>query len=121
MSNILVIDDDKSFRVALSRSLRLAGHEVREACDATEAMLSLTERNADLILTDVLMPGRDGLEIIRAVRIRWPSSKIIAMSGGGFFAAELYTDLSVKLGAAHALEKPFSSQHLLATVEAVMK
>ena len=120
MHTILLVDDDKEFRASIHRRLQLAGHNVLEACDGDEAIALLSRTSVDVVVTDVLMPRRDGLQTIQEIRTRWPALKIIAISGGGFLNAELYLDLSVKLGATLALEKPFSCDELLTAMKGVL-
>src|SRR2546422_179515 len=83
VARILVMDDDELLRGALRVVLEAAGYEVIEAADGNAGLRLEREQSADLVLVDIFMPERDGLEVIRALRTEIPQPKIIAMSGGG--------------------------------------
>lgn len=118
MRKILVIDDEKACLAMLQWHLKRNGFEVLTACNGDVALELLARQPVDLVITDIIMPGKDGLETIRDVRARWPETKIIAISGGGLCSAGLYVNLSRKLGASCVLQKPFSSEELLNAVKA---
>src|SRR5579859_4579123 len=115
MAFILVIDDDPDTRELLRSTLSSAGHEVAMAAEGSAGVQKYRTRKADLVITDLYMPGQEGLETIKQLRLEFPEVRIVAMSGkptGG-------TMLSVaqRLGAAAVLPKPFSSEELLKVVE----
>src|SRR6267378_6795934 len=83
VARILVMDDDELLRGALRVALEAAGYEVVEAANGDEGLRLQREQGADLVLVDIFMPERDGLEVIRALRAETPQTKIVAMSGGG--------------------------------------
>src|SRR6266480_7062891 len=83
VARILVMDDDELLRGALRVVLEAAGYEVIEAADGDAGLRLQREQAADLVLVDIFMPERDGLEVIRALRAEIPEPKIISMSGGG--------------------------------------
>src|SRR5947208_9312841 len=83
MTRILVIDDDALLRGAIRVVLESAGYEVLEAGDGNAGLRLHREPGADLLVVDLFMPERDGLEVIRAVRAEAPQAKVIAMPGGG--------------------------------------
>jgi DNA-binding response OmpR family regulator len=114
---ILVIDDDDSVRVLLRQTLARAGHEVSEARDGNEAILVFKANPAQLIITDVLMPEKDGIEAIREFRRSHPGVKIIAISGGGRIDPKMCLLMAKKVGADRVLSKPFQAQSLLSMVE----
>lgn len=122
MGKILVVDDDPAVRIAISWALRETGHEVMMAGNGKEAIeLLKTGELPDLVITDILMPKMDGLELISALQARWPQMEVIAISGGGFFCgSDLFLGLSQKCGAARILEKPISSPELQAAVREVL-
>ena len=120
MARILVIDDDRPLLKVLSDLLQSAGHEVTTAVDGDEGLQCLSAAPFDVVLTDLIMPNKEGLETIRDVRRRDAGIKIIAMSGGGFGDGRTYLGLAAKLGAHRTLPKPFSRAELLASVVAVM-
>jgi CheY-like chemotaxis protein len=83
MARILLIDDDEPVRTTLRLTLEHFGHTVIEARDGTEGLALFQHANADLVITDIVMPEKDGLEVLRELRRMHPSVKIIAISGPG--------------------------------------
>jgi len=120
MARILVIDDEEPIRRLLSQALASAGHEVLEAADGREALRMHQERPSELVITDILMPEQDGLEVIMALRRDTPDLKIIAMSGGGMFQQEAALQMAEPLGAIATLRKPFGMRSLLEVVMHVL-
>ena len=108
MSRILLIDDDEAFRTTLRLTLTQLGHNVSEACDGREGLQLHSVEPADVVFTDIIMPDREGIETIIALRRTQPDVRIIAMSGGGRVDARDYLSMAKKLGARCVLEKPFS-------------
>src|SRR4030095_5251414 len=82
MTRILLVDDDEQFRSMLSQSLKRAGYEVTEARNGSEGIDLYRDHPSDLIITDLIMPEKEGLETIREYRKSYPDAKIIAISGG---------------------------------------
>lgn len=121
MTSVLLADDDTELRAAMRRVLQTEGYEVAEAADGDEAIARLHQSPASVVVADVLMPGKDGIEMIKAIRERWPNCGIIAISGGGFCQAGLYLEMCEKLGASRTLAKPFSRDDLLAAVRAAQE
>ncbi|MGE0733249.1 MAG: response regulator [Alphaproteobacteria bacterium] len=117
MARILLVEDDPTVRLSVSAVLGRAGHEVVECIDGSRAIAALEAESFDLVITDIIMPDVEGLEVIRAVRTRHPECPIIAMSGGGNIdKAEILT-WAEKLGARAILAKPFTGDMLRRTVE----
>lgn len=116
MAKLLLIDDNLDLLEIQAEFLRLAGHEVAIFVDADKALEQLPQGNFDLVMTDIIMPDKDGIEVIMALTQVAPKVKIIAVSGGGRIDASSYLDLAVKLGATTSLSKPFSGETLLAAV-----
>jgi DNA-binding response OmpR family regulator len=114
---ILVIDDDDALRSVLRQLLEMEGYSVALACHGNEGLGLASERPFDLVITDLLMPVKEGIETIREISRRWPRTKIIAMSGGGVGQGGVYLDLAMKLGAGRMLAKPFDFPELLNTVK----
>ncbi|MGC4074724.1 MAG: response regulator [Nibricoccus sp.] len=117
---ILLADDDEVLRVVQSDFLRRFGYEVLASEDGRAAMKSLAEQPVDLVITDMVMPGSDGVEVIRHIRKQYPQLKIIAISGGGATKRELLLDIARVLGVRRTLEKPFTMTALLKTVREVI-
>ncbi|MEI6899237.1 MAG: response regulator [Bacteroidota bacterium] len=121
MKRILLIDDEKDFRDGMKVLLEIYGYEVRIAENGSAGYCLRAETNFDLIITDILMPEMDGLELILKVRSVSPNAKIIAISGGGKgLNATDYLKLSVSLGADRALRKPFQMLELLDTIKELL-
>ena len=119
MRKILLVDDDDMFRTSLRRVLQYGGYEVEEARDGNEAILLLNRMAVDAVVTDILMPGKDGVETIYEIRRRWPDLGVMAITGGASRHATLFLDISRKLGAARVLQKPFSAEQLLQAMQAI--
>jgi len=117
MALILIIDDETKIREVLRQILERAGYEVMEASDGREGINLYRERQADLIITDIVMPKKDGLETITDLRIEFPGSKIIAISGGGRLDPKPYLELAEGFGADRLLTKPFGHEELLEAVQ----
>ncbi len=120
MARILLIDDDESVRPMLQLTLTHFGHTVIEARNGKEGLALFEHANADLVITDLVMPEKEGLEVMMELRTRQPPPKIIAISGGGRGSATTYLQMAKRLGAAIVLEKPFSNQALLSAVEEIL-
>lgn len=119
MAKILVIDDSPSMLALVELILREDGHEVLSSLSAIEAMKLAVEMPADLIITDLYMPEKDGLEILQEARRALPRVPVIAISG-----AERRKDMLSAariLGAGCTLRKPFSKEQLLRAVATVME
>jgi len=119
MARILVIDDDELLRRTIRVVLERAGHEVLEASEGSMGLRLYWEQAPDLVLTDLFMPERDGLEVIRALRNELPQPPIVAMSGGGLGGYDVL-EVAAGLGAVRTLRKPFALQDLLDIVRSVL-
>lgn len=116
MAYILVIDDDEQLRRLFKGILHSEGHEVAEAGEGTEGIRLYRERRPDLVITDLIMPGKEGIETILELRQLDPTVKIIAVSGGGRIGPENYLATAHTLGAAETLTKPLGIEDLLSAV-----
>ncbi len=121
MIKILVIEDDNSFRNVLVQMLTRAGYDVKQAGDGNQAVEVCCAFEPDLVLTDIIMPDKEGLETIQELLGISPNMKIIAMSGGGKFGPDSYLPLAQKLGAKATLQKPFMREELLNTIAEVLE
>jgi CheY-like chemotaxis protein len=115
-----LVDDDADVRYALGKYLRRAGHEVVEAGDGKAALFLLKDDSFDTIVTDIIMPEADGIELVMAVRRRTPGLPIIAISGGGRLGSLNYLSMAAGLGAKIVLSKPVDPDTLLAAVDKVV-
>jgi len=120
MTRILLVDDDGPFRQMMHEMLERAGHEVRDAANGKIAMDLDREQPGDLILMDLVMPEKEGLETIGDLLRSRPEAKIIAMSGGNRVDCDVFLDVALRLGAKRALGKPFSRAELLSAIDQVM-
>jgi CheY-like chemotaxis protein len=121
MARILVIDDESQIRSMLRLMLERAGYEVFEAPDGLEGIKSYRENPADLIISDLIMPNKDGIGMMIELKKEFPDVKIIAMSGGGLNKPEGYLEGAKKLGAEHTLTKPIDRTQLLRAVKDTLK
>ena len=115
---ILIADDERDVRDILRRMLEGIGCNVSLAADGREALRQLREREFDLVISDMLMPEVDGLELILYLRREKPDVKIVAMSGG---CNELYLTSARQLGAMRIIEKPFTMQEVITTVSGLLE
>lgn len=120
MSRILLVDDQVEFLSVQRQLLENAGHTVVTATDGFKALAAVETTEFDLVITDIIMPGKEGLETIMELLRRHPLLKVIAMSGGGSVGAWNYLELAEKFGALCTLEKPFNEAKLLAAVDMVL-
>jgi DNA-binding NtrC family response regulator len=118
MAHLLLIDDDAAVRQTLRRILLDAGHTVVEADNGTAGLAQLTHGAIDIVLTDIIMPGTEGVETIQQIRRLRPAMKIIAMSGS--YSSEAYLSAAAKLGAHAILKKPFRTAELRDTINQVL-
>ena len=117
MANILIIDDEPQIRLLLRNIFESEGYSVTEASDGNEGLTLYDDNKVDLILMDLYMPDKEGLETINELKKAYPEIKIIAMSGGGGQGRPDNQLNSAKmLGAVAAFEKPVRNEVLLKTV-----
>lgn len=114
MARILIIDDDENIRVMLRLMLERAGYEVAEAGDGNEAIRLFRAQPADLIITDLIMPEKEGLVAIWELKRERPGLKVIAMSGTNI---EEYLGWAKRLGVQQTFRKPFDNTEMLAAVK----
>ena len=110
---VLIIEDDAVMLRALGHAFQQAGCRLVGARDGEEGLARFVERTPDLVVTDILMPNREGVETILAMKARAPQVKILAISGGGRLGAEEVLSLARRLGADAVLPKPFRSAEIL--------
>lgn len=114
MARIVLIDDDEDVRRTLVRMLEVAGHEVHEATDGDSGLELCTRVDPQLVITDILMPEKEGIETIMTLKRDHPALKIIAISGGGRSGGGMdFLDMARSLGADEVLQKPFRRAELL--------
>jgi len=121
MARILIIDDEPQIRSMLKLMLERDGYEVVEAPDGVEGISVYRQNPADLIITDLIMPNKDGIGMIIDLKKEFPEVKIIAMSGGGLNKPDGYLKGAKKLGASCTLTKPIDREEMLRVVAAILK
>jgi len=120
MQNILVIHDDTLMCLALAKILACAGYNVVQASDGDEGLKLYRTQHFDLVITDLIMPDKEGIQIIRELRKENSQIRIIAMSAGGRGGATDYLKWARLMGAKQCLSKPIRREDLLAAVQAVL-
>lgn len=130
MAKILIVDDEEDVRIALQQVLERAGYEVRVAATGNEGLDLLNKERADLVITDVIMPGIDGITTARKIREKYRGTRIIVISGGGKAAPEPYEPDAISTrsylasassaGADRTLTKPFDRDELLRVVRSLL-
>ena len=116
MGRILVIDDDDQIRALLRKALELSGHEVVEASNGKEGIRVYEEQPADLVITDILMPEKEGLECILELRRLDPAVRVIAISGGIRSNTMDVLEVAGRFGACRTFWKPFDLAKVVAAV-----
>lgn len=119
-SRILIIDDDALMRLALAKILLSAGYDVEQAGDGDEGLCLQRSQSFDLIITDLIMPDKEGIQIIRELRKEDSTIRIIAMSAGGRGGATDYLKWARLMGAKQCLSKPIKREDLLGAVTSVL-
>jgi len=118
---ILLIEDDENLRLVLQQALEMGGYHVTTAGNGLEADALLGVQFFHLVITDLVMPQKEGIETIMDLRQKCPITKIIAMSGGTIGKNQDYLVMAGKLGAHRMLEKPFGLQVLMHTVRDLLE
>ena len=119
---ILIVDDNEDILFFMQAALENAGYQVSTALDGAQALAQQTKYRADLLITDIFMPGQDGMETLRDSKSRFPQTRIIVMSAGGGSGRQLdYLATATLIGANATLRKPFDVDQLLDTVRKVLQ
>ena len=126
MGSILIIDDEQDIRDALLMVLESVGHDVKVASNGDEAVELQRREPADLIITDIIMPGKDGIDTIKEIRQEFPGTRIIAISGGGGVKSADYVPQAItttaylaaakQAGADMVITKPFERKDIIQAV-----
>lgn len=120
-ATILVVEDDAQVRAFLEELLALDGHEVHVAGDGRDALERLATLRPDLVITDLVMPEKDGVELVLQIRERDPDLPILAISGGRAVPGESYLRVARMLGADAIMEKPFAADELRETTLSLLR
>ena len=117
MSSVLVIDDDPVVCAVVQRVLEKRGFAVTTASDAQSGISLFAKLSPDLVIVDILMPGKEGMATILELREAHPDARIMAMTGGGNFTASDVLRIAELLGADNSIKKPFAPKALVSMVE----
>ena len=121
MAQILVIDDDVQFLQYLNEVLTDEGHDVETAPNGTKGMRMLQQKPFDILITDIFMPDKDGIELLRELRKTKIELKIIAISGGGQnYSPDMALSVAQMLGTTKTLNKPFTKKDLLPVINEML-
>src|SRR5579864_9766820 len=118
MAHLLIVDDDANTLASLARAFRMAGHEATVCDNAARALDLVKTQHFDLIFSDVMMPGKDGLALLEDFKTLGATTPVVMISGQATIAMAVR---ATRLGAADFLEKPLSTEKLLLTVENALK
>jgi CheY-like chemotaxis protein len=131
MAKILIVDDEENVRAALKQVLERAGYEVAVAATGNEGLELMQREGADLVITDVIMPGIDGITTARKIREKFRNTRIIVISGGGKAAPDPYEPDAISTrsylasansaGADRTLTKPFDREDILRAVKNLLE
>jgi len=116
MVKCLIIDDDSLVRNTIVRILERKGHQVVTACDGRVGLKLFQQERPDVVVTDIIMPDKEGIETIREIRNLAPNAKIIAISGGARVGNVDFLAMAAKLGASETLCKPFDPDDLVTCI-----
>lgn len=121
MATILVIDDDLETRRVIRRMLESAEYVVIEAENGRVGLASMQATSVDIIVTDMVMPEMEGVEMISTVRALWPEIPIVAISGAGWCRHTDFLPMATQIGADQVLTKPFLAETLLAAITSAVE
>ncbi len=120
MASILIADDDEQIRELMRLILEKAGYDTMAATNGNQAVRDYKAKRPDLVILDIIMPEKEGIETIMELKGIDPEVKIIAISGGGKSGPENYLSMAKKLGAKATLEKPIDKNELLRVVNDIL-
>jgi DNA-binding response OmpR family regulator len=120
MAKILVIEDDEQIRSLIKQILEKEGHYILIAPEGEKGLALYKDELPDLVITDIVMPGKEGLSTIMDLKSINPNVKIIAISGGGKVSPESYLYLAEKYGAMAVLKKPFTRLEITNSVNRLL-
>lgn len=117
MQAVLLIDDDEIVRFALSAALRKAGFLVIEAASGNDKVINDTLAAVDAVVTDVIMPDKEGIAVLLDIRRDYPEMPVFVISGGGRIPADHYLTSAEGLGATGIFQKPFDERQLVSALQ----
>jgi CheY-like chemotaxis protein len=120
LAHILVVDDDEIVRRSICKMLEAEGHDVQEAKTGSEGIALFQQNTFDLLITDIFMPEKDGLEVIQELRKQTSHIKILAMTGGGTIGKLNLLPQAKAFGATATIYKPFTRDELVLTINNIL-
>lgn len=121
MAKILIVDDEPQLRVMLTHMLEMDEHDVVEAVNGVDGVRMYRECQPDLVITDLVMPEQNGIDMLLELKKESPNVKILAISGGGGITGSFdYLPIAKLIGARQVLKKPFGVDELREAVSTVM-
>ena len=120
MSKILIIDDDELVLDMMQASLQEEGYEVTVAVNGDEGIKRYREDPADVVITDVIMPEKEGISTLLELKLEFPGANVIVMSGGGRMSADGYLSTAKTLGANFTFQKPVEHEQLINAIETLL-
>ena len=120
MARILIVEDERLARFTLRKILEQLGHEVIEATNGVEGLAMFCAAPSDLVITDIIMPEKEGIQTIIELKRDFPNARVIAMSGGGRTHNMDFLRLASKCGAERVLAKPFAMDDVSAAINDVL-
>ena len=117
MKKLLVIEDDTQFREFMKEALTSKGYEVILASGGVEGLLCISEHSPDLVITDIVMPEMEGVEVLMELKSKHKDLPVIAMSSYNMGNADSYLRIALTLGASAVLSKPFHIVELVTEIE----
>ena len=121
MAKIFVFDDEISILLMVKKMLEKNGHEVETALNGKEGIELFEKGKPDLLITDIIMPEKEGLETIFTIKKKYPDLKIIAISGGGRIGPDEYLPVAKLLGASAVFQKPLIPKEFMQAVTDLLK
>ena len=122
MANVLVVDDEENIRFVIREMLEHSAHRVMEAQTGSEALKTFEQEGVpDLVITDLVMPDKNGIDLILDLKKRYPEVKVLAMSGGGGNGKYDYIPIVELIGAGSVLRKPFNLSDMHSLVEELLE
>lgn len=118
---ILIIDDEELMRLMLIELFKSNGLDADGASNGIDGIEMLYKEKYDLVITDLVMPEKEGVETIKDIKETFPGIKIVAMSGGGRLDGTDYLELATALGADRAFHKPFDRKELITEVKTLLQ
>lgn len=121
MAHILVIDDEPDIRLLIRGLLEKAGHRIDEASNGEEGLIRASENDYAVVVCDLIMPDKEGIETIMELRRRHPDARVVAVSGGGIRRQMNILHMAQKLGADRILPKPFDPEEFVEAIKDLLR